>query len=106
MPGSYHALVESKHAPMLVSGSYVSWMLSLMEEYLEAGRLEQYYISPYLKPHAGLQAVYKYAEYCNQHITNDTAEQINKLCFSDPFFIVCVMKNCKKDALLTNDGGI
>jgi len=39
MPSSYHSLVESKLAPMLVSGSYVSWMLSLMEEHLEAGRL-------------------------------------------------------------------
>jgi hypothetical protein len=103
MPGSYHALVESKYAPMLVSGSYVSWMLSLMEEYLEAGRLEQYYISPYIKPHEGLQAVYKYAEYFDQPLTNDTAEQINTLCFSDPFFIMCVIKNSKKNALLTKD---
>ncbi|MBF0452051.1 MAG: hypothetical protein HQK75_15215, partial [Candidatus Magnetomorum sp.] len=104
MPGSYHALVESKLAPMLVSGSYVSWMLSLMEEYLEAGRLDQYYISPYLKPDEGLQAVYKYAEHFKQPITNATAEHVNKLCLSDPFFILYVIKNCKKNALLTRDG--
>jgi hypothetical protein len=101
MPGTYHALVESKYAPMLVSGSYVSWMLSLMEEHLEAGRLE-----PYLKSHEGLQAVYKYAEYCNQPITNETAEQLNTLCLSDPYFIACVIKSCQKNALLTKDGVI
>ena len=106
MPGSYHAIVESKIAPMLVSGSYVSWMLSLMEEYLEAGRLEQFYISPYLKPDEGLQAVYKYAEHFNKPITNKTAQQLNTLCMSDPFFIFYVIRNCKKNALLTKDGVI
>ncbi|KPA10698.1 protein containing ATPase domain, prokaryote [Candidatus Magnetomorum sp. HK-1] len=106
MPGSFHGLVESKIAPMLVSGSYVSWMLSLMEEYLEAGRLDQYYISPYLKPDEGLQAVYKYAEHFNQPITNETAEQINTLCLSDPFFILCVIKNSIKNTLLTKKGVI
>ncbi|ETR74074.1 MAG: hypothetical protein OMM_06541, partial [Candidatus Magnetoglobus multicellularis str. Araruama] len=96
LPGSYHHHVESKLAPMLVSGSYVSWMLNLMEEYLEAGRLDQFYISPYLKKSEGLQAVYKYAEHLNKPITNKTASQINTLCCSDPFFINCVIKNCKK----------
>jgi hypothetical protein len=106
MPGSYHALVESKFAPMLVSGSYVSWMLSLMEEYLEAGRLDQFYISPYLKPDEGLQAVYKYAEHFHKPITNRTAEQINTLCMSDPFFIYYVIRNSRKNALETKDGVI
>ncbi|MBF0449362.1 MAG: restriction endonuclease [Candidatus Magnetomorum sp.] len=106
MPGSYHSLVESKLAPMLVSGSYVSWMLNLMEEYLEAGRLDQYYISPYLTKDEGLQAVYKYSEHHNKPITNETAEQINTLCLSDPFFIYCVVKNSKRNSLLTLDGVI
>jgi hypothetical protein len=106
MPGSYHYLVESKYAPMLVSGSYVSWMLNLMEEYLEAGRLDQFYISPYLKKDEGLQAVYKYAEHLNKPITNKTANQINALCCSDPFFIYCVIKNSKKNKLLTDEGVI
>jgi hypothetical protein len=106
MPGSYHQYVESKYAPMLVSGSYVSWMLNLMEEYLEAGRLDQFYISPYLKKDEGLQAVYKYAEHIGKPITNKTASQINTLCCSDPFFIYCVIKNSKKNMLLTEKGVI
>jgi hypothetical protein len=105
-PGTFHALVESKYAPMLVSGSYVSWMLQLMEEYLEAGRLEQFYISPYLKPDEGLQAVYRYAEHYNKPLTNETAEQINTLCKSDPFFIYYTIKNCPENALQTQSGVI
>lgn len=106
LPGSYHRIVESKLAPMLVSGSYVSWMLNLMEEFLEAGRLDQFYISPYLTNEAGLQAVYNYSEHLNKPITNETADQINTLCFSDPFFIYCVIKNSKKNTLLTKKGVI
>jgi len=106
LPGSYHRIVESKLAPMLVSGSYVSWMLNLMEKHLKAGRLDQFYISPYLSKEAGLKAVYNYAEHLNKPVTNETAEQINTLCFSDPFFIYCVIKNSKKNMLLTKEGVI
>ncbi|KPA17417.1 ATPase domain protein, prokaryote domain protein [Candidatus Magnetomorum sp. HK-1] len=103
MPGSYHNIVESKIAPMLVSGSYVGWMLNLMADYLEAGRLDQFYISPYLKPDEGLQAVYKYADFYNKPITNETAEQINTLCMSDPFFIACVIKNSRNKHFNTQE---
>jgi len=106
MPGSYHHLVESKYAPMLVSGSYVSWIIKIMQEYLEACRLDKFYISPYLTKDDGLRAVYKYAGHYHQPITNQTAEQINTLCMSDPFFINCVIKNCKDNALLTSNGVI
>ena len=106
VPGTYHSLVESKLAPMLVSGSYVSWIIKIMEEYLEAGRLDKFYISPYLEKDDGLQAVYKYAAHYHRPITNQTAEQINQLCMSDPFFIYCVVKNSRKNALLTSNGVI
>ena len=106
MPGSYHRCVESKTAPMLVSGSYVGWMLNLMENYLEAGRLDQFHISPYLKPEESLKAVYKYAEAYNKAITNETAEQINSLCMCDAFFIACVFRNKRNKNLDTSKGVI
>jgi hypothetical protein len=106
MPGSFHKLVESKYAPMLVSGSYVSWIIRIMAEYLEAGRLDKFFISPYLTTDEGLRAVYKYAEVYQKPITNQTAEQINALCCSDPFFIYCVIKSSKKLALMTESGVI
>jgi len=107
MPGSYHNLVESKIAPMLVTGSYVSWMVDIMTKHLEAGRLTPYYIEPYLSKEEGLQAVYKYAEVFDENITNKTAEQINELCMSDPFFISRVFKsNCDNKNLAIRQGVI
>ncbi|MCP4109129.1 MAG: restriction endonuclease [Desulfobacteraceae bacterium] len=106
MPGSFHDLVESKTAPMLVTGSYVGWMINIMAEYLEAGRLDRYYLDPYLKPDDGLQAVYRYAEFYRQPITNETAEQINTLCMSDPFFIACVVRSEYKNKDLATGEGV
>lgn len=93
MAGSFHALSESKYAPMLVTGSYTGWLLQIMSQYLEAGRLRPIDFSPYLTPQAGLEAVYRYAEVYNVPITNETAPQINELCMADPFFISCVLQS-------------
>lgn len=107
MPGSFHEVSESKVAPMLVTGSYVGWMLEIMMHYLEAGRLSQINFSPYLTEGEGLQAVYKYAEVYDEPITNETAVQINQLCMADPFFISCVIQsNCPERNLTQTEGVI
>jgi hypothetical protein len=93
LAGSYHYHSESKIAPMLVTGSYAGWLLSVIHQYLEAGRLKPTYFSPYLTQEEGLQTVYKYAEFYQEPITNETAVQINELCMADPFFISCVIQS-------------
>jgi hypothetical protein len=106
LAGSFHSLSESKIAPMLVTGSYVGWLLAVIRKYLEAGRLTQVHFSPYLTKEEGLQAVYKYAQFFNEPITNDTAVQINELCMSDPFFISCVIQNELDNQDLTTSAGV
>ena len=61
---------------------------------------------PYLTEDEGLQAVYKYAEYYNEPITNDTALQINELCLADPFFISCVIISDYDEKDLTTSDGV
>jgi hypothetical protein len=106
LAGSFHSLSESKIAPMLVTGSYVGWLLQIIGKYLEAGRLKRMRLSPYLSEEAGLQAVYKYAEYWQEAITNETALIINQLCQSDPFFISCIIQNDSPNKDLTNPDGV
>ncbi len=106
LAGSFHSLAESKIAPMLVTGSYVGWLLRVISKYLEAGRLTQVHFSPYLTKEEGLQAVYKYARFCGEPITNETAVQINELCMSDPFFISCVIQNEQGNQDLTTSTGV
>jgi len=106
MPGSFHSVVESKMAPMLVTGSYVGWLLEIASKYLQAGRLTPWHINPYLTTEEGLQAVYKYAEIYNEPVTNETTLLINRLCMSDPFFISCVMQSNYADRDLSNTNGV
>jgi len=75
-------------------------------KYLEAGRLTYIHFYPYLTEDEGLQAVYKYAQFYQQPITNETALQINKLCMSDPFFISCVVQNEQGNQDLTTSSGV
>ncbi|MCP4110773.1 MAG: hypothetical protein GY749_35475 [Desulfobacteraceae bacterium] len=106
IPGTWHDLSESKLAPILVTGSYVGWLINIIDTYLEAGRLKRTFINPYLLPEHGLQAVYKYAEYLRQPITNESAVQINRLCMSDPFFIYCVIGSEYEDKDLATEEGV
>jgi hypothetical protein len=106
LAGSYHSLSESKLAPMLVTGSYVAWLIQVINKYLEAGRLKITRMSPYLTKQAGLQAVYKYAVFYNQAINNKTAVEINELCMSDPFVISCVIQSDYKNKDLTTRDGV
>ncbi|MEZ4736319.1 MAG: hypothetical protein R3E79_55240 [Caldilineaceae bacterium] len=106
MAGSFHSLSESKYAPMLVTGSYVGWLLKIMGKYLEAGRLTPVKFSPYLTPEAGLEAVYRYAKIHNTPVTNVAATQINQLCMADPFFISCVLQSQFAGSDLTTITGV
>jgi hypothetical protein len=106
LAGSFHYHVESKIAPMLVTGSYVGLLWKIINQYLEAGRLTPLKFSPYLTPEEGLQAVYKYAESFKQPITNETAVQLNELCQADPFLISCVILNEVVGKDLTTSAGV
>ncbi len=93
LPGAYHGLVESKIAPMLVSGSYVGWMVRMIRDKFKGGRLTRTPISPKLAADEGMEVVYKYAEYYGKIITDESAFVINRLTQSDPYYIASLFKS-------------
>lgn len=93
LPGAYHGLVESKIAPMLVSGSYVGWMVQMMRDIFVGGRLKRTEIASKLAPDEGLEAVYRYADFYQIEITDETAIVINQLTQSDPFYIASLLRS-------------
>jgi len=93
LPGAYHGLVESKVAPMLVSGSYVGWMVQMMREMFVGGRLKRTKISSKLTTPEGMEAVYRYAEFNQIELTDESAFMINKLTKSDPFYIASLLRS-------------
>ena len=106
IPGSFHSLSESKIAPMLVTGSYVGWLIDIAGKYLEAGRLSEMYMDPYLPPERGLEAVYRYVAHFGEPVTNETAVLVNELCMSDPFFVSCVVQSNFPGRDLTTAEGV
>ncbi len=106
IPGTWHDLSESKYAPMLVTGSYVGWLINVINTYLEAGRLKLFTMNPYLPEEDGLESIYRYAEYFREPVSNESAMQINRLCLSDPFFISCVIQSGFEGKDLTTPQGV
>ncbi|MDM8538023.1 hypothetical protein QUF70_14805 [Desulfobacterales bacterium HSG17] len=106
LAGIWHEYSESKIAPMLVTGSYVGWMLELISTYFEGGRLKITKFSPYLAYEEGIQAVYRYAGFYEEPVTNESAIMINQLCMSDPFFISCVIGSDFEGKELTTKQGV
>jgi len=93
LPGAFHGLVEFKTAPMLVSGSYVGWMSRMMFDMFKGGRLRRTPISPRLAFAEGMDCVYKYSEYYNTPVSDDSALAINILTQSDPYYIDIIFRS-------------
>ncbi len=106
MPGSYHEHAESKIAPMFVTGSYIGWLVSVVNKYLEAGRLRFEELSPYLEESAALESVYRYADYHNVPISNECAVLISTLCQNDPFFVSSVIQSSFRKKNLTDSESV
>lgn len=93
LPGAYHGLVESKVAPMLVSGSYIGWMMQMMHDLFKGGRLKQTPISPKLTEEEGMEAIYRYAQHHNKTVSDEAAVAINLFTQSDPFYIASLFRS-------------
>jgi hypothetical protein len=106
LPGAYHGLVESKIAPMLVSGSYVGWMVKMMREMFVGGRLKQTEIPSKLTFEEGLETVYRYADFYEIEVTDESALVINQLTQSDPFYIASLLRSDWRERDFSGKAGV
>ena len=106
LPGAYHGLVESKVAPMLVSGSYVGWMVQMMREMFVGSRLKRTEISSKLTVEDGLETVYRYADFYDLEVTDESALIINQLTQSDPFYIASLLRSDWTERDFSSEEGV
>jgi hypothetical protein len=106
MAGSFHEHSESKIAPMLCTGSDVGWLLHNVAKYLGVGRFKQMRMKTYLTEEEGLETVFKYAKIHGTPLTNESALLINRLCYSDAFFISCIIRSSYEEKDLTTREGV
>ncbi|MCU0288528.1 MAG: hypothetical protein MUF15_19310, partial [Acidobacteria bacterium] len=103
LAGGYLSTAESKIAPLLVSGSWVGWLMNLLNMMLPA-RFEYHYLENMPEPEA-LEMVFKFSQFFDVPITEETAYLLVQITEGSPFYISSVIRSlCPKKDLKTIEG--
>lgn len=93
LPGIYHGMVEFRSCPMLVSGSYIGWMLQMMENMFVGGRLRIMEIPSSLTFEDSVTATFKYASHHHIELTEANAIAISLLAQCNPYYISSILES-------------
>ncbi|MCP4146956.1 MAG: hypothetical protein GY757_04315, partial [bacterium] len=103
LAGGYLSTAESKIAPLLVSGSWVGWLVNLLRMMLPA-RFKYKYFKNMPKDEAA-EMVFKYSRFFEVPVTGETAYLIATLSEGSPFYISSILRSeCEDKDLSTVDG--
>ncbi|ETR70368.1 MAG: hypothetical protein OMM_03288 [Candidatus Magnetoglobus multicellularis str. Araruama] len=99
----YMATAEYKNAPLLISGSWVGWLMKDLITMLP-GRFQTLSLDP-LPLDEAIEMIRKYANFYQIPITDDVMYLMASLCEGNPFYISSIMQGTylKKD-LTTRQG--
>ena len=104
LAGSYLGVAESKIAPLIVTGSYVGWIIKLLMEQLPS-RFVRYHF-PALEYEEGLEAVYRYSTVMGAPVTDQSAILINEISGSHPYYISTIVRSEYPEKDLSTPDGV
>jgi hypothetical protein len=104
LAGGYLSTAESKIAPLLVSGSWVGWLMKELSSMLPA-RFRNKYLKPMPEDEA-TETLYKYSRFFEVPVTDETAYLLVGLTEGDPFYISAVIRSTYPDKDLTTLDGL
>ncbi len=81
--GTYMSTAESKIAPLLISGSWVGWLLKIVGRM--TGRFIPYFFDP-MPDDEIMELVYKYSDFYQYPITEETAYAMTQFSEGNPFY--------------------
>ena len=90
LASGYMRTAEYKNAPLLVSGSWVGWLFSLLNKM--TGRFQMDFLEP-LPDDEAVETVFKYAQLEDVPITEATAYLIARICEGNPAYISALMRS-------------
>jgi hypothetical protein len=103
LTGGYLSTAESKIAPLLVSGSWVDWLMKELSSMLPA-RFRNKYLKNMPENEAS-ELLYKYSRFFNVPVTEEIAYLLVGLAEGNPFYISAVIRSdCPGKDLTTVDG--
>jgi len=104
LAGGYLSTAESKIAPLLVSGSWVGWLMKELSSMLPA-RFRNKFLKPMLENEA-VETLYKYSRFFQVPVTDETAYLLAGFAEGNPFYISAVIRSAYPGKDLTTLEGL
>jgi hypothetical protein len=104
LAGGYLSTAESKIAPLLISGSWVGWLMSELNSML-TNRFKYEYLENMPEDEA-VEMVYKYSRFFEVPVTEETVYLIIKITEGSPFYISSILRSRYKQKDLTTIKGL
>ncbi len=103
MAGGYLSTAESKVAPLLVSGSWVGWLMNMLMMMLP-GRFRNTFIEN-MPENEAVEMVYNYSRFFDVPVTDESAYLLVQVAEGSPFYISSIMRSlCPGKDLQTIEG--
>ncbi len=100
---TYMGLAESKYAPLIVTGSYIGWLSTILSHM--TARFEDVELGS-LTDEEALETTYNYAAIFGQEVNEITAAYIAEVAYNDPFYISQIIRTRQPDLDLTSKEGV
>ncbi|MCU0288131.1 MAG: hypothetical protein MUF15_17260 [Acidobacteria bacterium] len=104
LAGGYLSTAESKIAPLLVSGSWVGWLMNDLNIMLPA-RFKYEYLENMPEEEA-VEMIYKYSRFFNVPVTEETVYLIARMSEGSPFYISAIIRSRYRNKDLTSIDGL
>jgi len=104
LAGGYLSTAESKIAPLLVSGSWVGWLMKELNSMLPA-RFRHKFLKNMPENEAS-EMLYKFSHFFDVPVTEETAYLLISLTEGSPFYISAVIRSNYPDKALTTIDGL
>jgi hypothetical protein len=95
LAGGYLSTAESKVAPLLVSGSWVGWLMNLLNMMLPS-RFRYIFLENMPEDEA-VETVFKYSRFFQVPITEETAYLLVQMAERSPFYISSIVRSASPD---------
>ncbi|MCP4219674.1 MAG: hypothetical protein GY765_33890 [bacterium] len=102
--GGYLSTAESKIAPLLVSGSWVGWLMNLLKMMLPSRF--KYNVLENMPEDEAAEMVFKYSRFFDVPVCEETVYLLARLSEGSPFYISAVMRSEYPDKNLTTIEGL
>jgi len=104
LAGGYLSTAESKVAPLLVSGSWVGWLMHELNIMLPSRFKFKFFRS--MSEEEAVEMVFKYSGFFNVPVTEETAYLIARMTEGSPFYISSILRSNYREKNLTTVNGL